>query len=310
MEITDIVMARRFRMLRIGYNVRQALQQIWRNKGMSTASVFAITAMLLILGLFFVITVNINLFTEMLKNNYNEVEVFLNDDVKKSDAENIMKKIDAEPGVKSSAYRSKTEAMKIMKARWGENSYLLDSLGDNPLPSSIVVTVDSMSTADNVIKMVKGTDGVEDVKYYQETVKKLTKITNFLKLAAMIIMVFLIIVSIVVVSNTIKLTVFARAKEIEIMKYIGATNWFIRGPFLIEGILIGVISSAVSAVATFFIYREIISLVGKQFMTIMSSPLVPAGYLSVNLILIFLAIGVSIGACGSIVSMRKFLDTK
>lgn len=297
-------------MLRIGYNVRQALQQIWRNKGMSTASVFAITAMLLILGLFFVITVNINLFTEMLKNNYNEVEVFLNDDVKKSDAEDIMKKIDAEPGVKSSAYRSKTEAMKIMKARWGENSYLLDSLGDNPLPSSIVVTVDSMSTADNVIKMVKGTDGVEDVKYYQDTVKKLTKITNFLKLAAMIIMVFLIIVSIVVVSNTIKLTVFARAKEIEIMKYIGATNWFIRGPFLIEGILIGVISSAVSAVATFFIYREIISLVGKQFMTIMSSPLVPAGYLSVNLILIFLAIGVSIGACGSIVSMRKFLDTK
>ena len=297
-------------MLRIGYNVRQALQQIWRNKGMSTASVFAITAMLLILGLFFVITVNINLFTEMLKNNYNEVEVFLDDDVKKSDAENIMKKIDAEPGVKSSAYRSKTEAMKIMKARWGENSYLLDSLGDNPLPSSIVVTVDSMSTADNVIKMVKGTDGVEDVKYYQDTVKKLTKITNFLKIAAMIIMVFLIIVSIVVVSNTIKLTVFARAKEIEIMKYIGATNWFIRGPFLIEGILIGVISSAVSAVATFFIYREIISLVGKQFMTIMSSPLVPAGYLSVNLILIFLAIGVSIGACGSIVSMRKFLDTK
>ena len=303
-------MARRFRMLRIGYNIRQALQQIWRNKGMSTASVFAITAMLLILGLFFVITVNINLFTEMLKNNYNEVEVFLNDDVKKSDAEDIMKKIDAEPGVKSSTYRSKTEAMKIMKARWGENSYLLDSLGDNPLPSSIVVTVDSMSTADNVIKMVKGTDGVEDVKYYQDTVKKLTKITNFLKLAAMIIMVFLIIVSIVVVSNTIKLTVFARAKEIEIMKYIGATNWFIRGPFLIEGILIGVISSAVSAVATFFIYREIISLVGKQFMTIMSSPLVPAGYLSVNLILIFLAIGVSIGACGSIVSMRKFLDTK
>lgn len=297
-------------MLRIGYNIRQALQQIWRNKGMSTASVFAITAMLLILGLFFVITVNINLFTEMLKNNYNEVEVFLNDDVKKSDAEDIMKKIDAEPGVKSSAYRSKTEAMKIMKARWGENSYLLDSLGDNPLPSSIVVTVDSMSTADNVIKMVKGADGVEDVKYYQETVKKLTKITNFLKLAAMIIMVFLIIVSIVVVSNTIKLTVFARAKEIEIMKYIGATNWFIRGPFLIEGILIGVISSAVSAVATFFIYREIISLVGKQFMTIMSSPLVLAGYLSVNLILIFLAIGVSIGACGSIVSMRKFLDTK
>lgn len=297
-------------MLRIGYNIRQAFQQLRRNKGMSMASVFAITAMLLILGLFFVITVNINLFTEMLKNNYNEVEVFLKDEVTKSEAKQIMKQIETGPGIKSTEYRTKEEAMQILKARWGENSYLLDSLGDNPLPSSIIITVESMSAADKVIDKLDDTKGVEDVKYYQETVEKLTKITNFLKIAALIIMIFLIIVSVVVVSNTIKLTVFARAKEIEIMKYIGATNWFIRGPFLVEGILIGVISSIISATATYFIYKEIIAAVGKQFMTIMSSPLVPAGYLSINLILIFLAIGVSIGACGSIISMRKFLDTK
>ncbi|MDY6038763.1 MAG: permease-like cell division protein FtsX [Eubacterium sp.] len=297
-------------MLRIGYNIRQAFKQLRRNKGMSMASVFAITAMLLILGLFFVITVNINLFTEMLKNNYNEVEVFLKDEVTKSEAKQIMKQIETGPGIKSTEYRTKEEAMQILKARWGENSYLLDSLGDNPLPSSIIITVESMSAADKVIDKLDDTKGVEDVKYYQETVEKLTKITNFLKIAALIIMIFLIIVSVVVVSNTIKLTVFARAKEIEIMKYIGATNWFIRGPFLVEGILIGVISSIISATATYFIYKEIIAAVGKQFMTIMSSPLVPAGYLSINLILIFLAIGVSIGACGSIISMRKFLDTK
>lgn len=88
-------------------------------------------------------------------------------------------------------------------------------------------------------------DGVEDIKYYKETVEKLTKVTNFLQLAALVVMVFLVVVSVVVVSNTIKLTVFARAREISIMKYIGATNWFIRGPFLVEGIIIGIFASLV-----------------------------------------------------------------
>jgi len=122
-------------------------------------------------------------------------------------------------------------------------------------------------------------------------------------------MAFLVIVSVVVVSNTIKLTVFARSKEISIMKYIGATNWFIRGPFLVEGIIIGVFASLVSAAITFVNYSEVVNVIGTQVMTILSSPLVPAGYLSGNLIIIFLAMGVSIGACGSIISMRRFLDT-
>ena len=93
------------------------------------------------------------------------------------------------------------------------------------------------------------------------------------------------------------------------MKYVGATNWFIRGPFLVEGILIGVFASLVSAAITFVIYSKIVNVIGTQVMTILSSPLVPAGYLAGNLICIFLAMGVSIGACGSIISMRRFLDT-
>jgi len=113
----------------------------------------------------------------------------------------------------------------------------------------------------------------------------------------------------VVVSNTIKLTVFARSKEISIMKYIGATNWFIRGPFLAEGIIIGIFSSLVAALLTYGIYSKVVDIIGTQVMTMLSSPLVPSGYLSVNLFVIFLAMGVSIGACGSIISMRKFLDT-
>lgn len=296
-------------MNKIGYNIKQAFTQIGRNKGMSIASVFAITAMMLILGLFFVITVNINLFTEMVKSDYDQVEIFLLDSTDPEEAQSIMNEISGQKGVEDVEYRTKEDALKIMKSRWGESSYLLDSLGENPLPNSVLVTVESLESAGSITDYAADIQGVEDVKYYQETVEKLTKVTDFLQIAALVIMAFLIVVSVVVVSNTIKLTVFARAKEISIMKYIGATNWFIRGPFLAEGIIIGIFSSLVSAAITFGIYSKVVDVIGVQVMTILSSPLVPAGYLAVNLICIFLAMGVSIGAWGSIISMRRFLDT-
>ena len=276
---------------------------------MRLASVFAITAMMLILGLFFVVTVNINLFTEMVKSDYDQVEIFLLDSTTTEEAQQIMDDFEEQKSVKKVEYRTKDDALKIMKSRWGESSYLLDSLGDNPLPNSILITVSSLEGAGDITEYAAGMEGVEDVKYYQETVEKLTKVTNFLQIAALIIMAFLVVVSVVVVSNTIKLTVFARAREISIMKYVGATNWFIRGPFLAEGIIIGVFASLVSAGITFAIYSKVVDIIGVQVMTILSSPLVPAGYLSMNLICIFLAMGISIGAWGSIISMRRFLDT-
>ena len=222
-------------MNRMTYNVKQALQQIFRNKGMSAASIFAITAMMLILGLFFVMTVNINLFTEMIKADYDQVEIFLEDSTDETEAQDIMDQMKNHESVEKVEYRSKEDALNIMKKRWGENSYLLDTLGENPLPNSLLVTVDSLESANAVTEYVNEFDGIEDVKYYKETVEKLTAVTDFLQIACLIIMAFLVIVSVVVVANTIKLTVMARSKEIEIMKYIGATNWFIRGPFFAEG---------------------------------------------------------------------------
>ena len=290
------------------YNVKQVVQQIGRNKGMSFASVLAITAMMLILGLFFVISVNINLFSEMIQKDYDYVEVYLKDDIDAKQADKIKSKLENISGVKDVEYRSKQEALKIMKQRWGESGYLLDSLGDNPLPNSFVINAEDNETANNINKFAKQIDGVEDVKYYKETVDKLTKASNFLQYSAIVIMIFLIVVSVIVVSNTIKLTVLNRAEEISIMKYVGATNWFVRGPFLIEGIFLGIVSSMIAAALTWLIYIQIEKLIGDDIMVILSSPLVPADYLAVNLLVIFLAIGVSVGASGSIVSMRKFLD--
>ena len=228
------------------YNIRQGFTQIFRNRGMSLASIFSITAMLLILGLFFVIMVNINMFTEAVKQDYDQIEVFLLDSTSQEETMNIMSQLKHCDGVTDVEYRSEDEALEIMKQRWGESGYLLDTLGENPLPSSILITVDSLDHAGQVAEYAGTFDGVEDIQYYQETVEKLTKITDFLQIAALIVMAFLVVVSVVVVSNTVKLTVFARAREIRIMKYIGATNWFIRGPFLAEGILIGMIASAIA----------------------------------------------------------------
>ena len=294
---------------RMTYNLKQGFVQIFRNRGMSLASIFSITAMLLILGLFFVITVNINLFTEAVKQDYDQIEVFLLDETTQVQTMKIMAQVKAMDGVTDVTYRTEEEALEIMKERWGESGYLLDSLGENPLPSSILITVDSLEQAGAVADFAGSFEGVEDIQYYQETVEKLTEVTDFLQMAALVIMGFLVIVSVVVVSNTVKLTVFARAKEIEIMKYIGATNWFIRGPFLAEGILIGLIASLVSTVVITAVYGKIVSTIGAQVLAIVSCPLIPVSYLTVNMVIIFLALGMSIGAWGSIVSMRRFLDT-
>ena len=291
------------------YNIKQGFIQIFRNRGMSLASIFSILAMLLILGLFFVITVNINLFTEVVKQDYDQVEVFLLDDTTKAQAEDLMAQIKTQPGVSDVSYRSKDDALQIMKERWGESGYLLDSLGKNPLPASILISVDSLENAGKIAAYAGNLDGIDDIQYYQETVEKLTKITNFLQIGALIIMGFLVIVSVVVVSNTVKLTVFARAKEITIMKYVGATNWFIRGPFLAEGIIIGVLAALLSTGCIALIYERLINAIGTQVLAIVSCPLISVSYMTKNLIVIFLALGASIGAWGSIISMRKFLDT-
>ncbi len=275
---------------------------------MSLASIFSILAMLLILGLCFTIIVNINLFTEVVKQDYDQIDVYILDGTSKSQVDDIIASLKKYKGVEEVLYRDKKEALEILKERWGESGYMLDSLKNNPLPASIQITVDSLDNASRVAQYAGKFEGIDDVTFYQNTVEKLTKITDFLQVAALVIMSFLVVVSIIVVSNTIKLTVIARRDEIYIMKYVGATNWFIRGPFMVEGIIIGLIASLVSAGIITLIYSKIIETIGEQVFAIVSSPLISVEYMSLNLLIIFVALGCSIGAWGSIVSMRRFLN--
>ncbi len=289
------------------YNIKQAFVQIFRNRGMSVASIFSILAMLLILGLVFIIIVNINLFSEIIKQDYDQIEVYITEGATQEQIQDTMAQIQTQPGVTNVEYRSEEEALEILKDRWGESGYLLDSLGENPLPASILIEVDSLDNASDVAAFAGKFEIIEDVRYYRETVDKLTKITHFLQTACVIIMAFLVIVSVIVVSNTIKLTVMARADEIYIMRYVGANNWFIRGPFMVEGIIIGLIASIIASGAIVLIYQKLVEAVGDQIFAIMSSPLISVQYMAVNLSIIFVALGCSIGAWGSIVSMRRYL---
>ena len=288
---------------RAKYTLKQSVSQIGRNKGMNITAVLAISAMMLILGLFFVAFVNVDLFANVIKQDYNIVEVFLNDNNTDAVNNDIGSKLKSTEGVDKVEFRSKADAIKIMKKRWGDNGYLLDSLADNPLPNSYLVYVKDKSVADKLSKSATSISGVEDIKYYQDTVEKLQRITNFIQTASIITMIFLIIVS-----NTIKLTVFARSKEISIMKYLGATDWFVRGPFLFEGIILGFVSATISTALMFVIYSRLIGVVGPDIMRMLSVPVVPTGYLIPNVILIFIALGVGVGTCGSIISIRRFLD--
>lgn len=291
------------------YAFRQTIKQVKRNKGMAFTSVFAIAAMLIILGIFMMIIVNINTAAEIVKQDYNNIEIFFKDSVKTDDILKLQKEIAKWKEVDEVKFRSKDDALKILKKRWGENGYLLNGLASNPLPNSLVLTVDKIEKSDAVAKKAEKVAGVEDVKYYQDTIKKLVSATRGFQIATVVIMAFLIVIATVVVSNTIKLTVFNRSDEIVIMKYVGATNWFIRAPFLLEGILIGIVSSLLASGIVMLIYKSISKAIGDKVLAILSTPMVPAGFLSVNIILIFLALGVSIGAWGSIISMRRFLDT-
>ena len=289
------------------YTLKQAVTQVVRNKTMALTSLFSITAMLLILGMFFILAVNVNLMTENTKQQFDLVEIYLLDETPESDIQSMMQSLSSLDTVDSVEFLSKDDAMAEMQDRWGENAYLLDGLSENPLPRSIRITVHDVSDAESVVEYAENFSGVEDIKYSQSEVEKIVRITNGIQIGALIVILFLIIVS-VIVSNTVKLTVLARGREISIMKYVGATNWFIRGPFLAEGIIIGIIAAAVSSGLVSLLYYWVARSFSQQILVLFSTGLVPIDFMSGNLIVIFMSLGISIGAVGSIISMRKFLD--
>jgi cell division transport system permease protein len=290
------------------YTVRQAFSQIFRNKNMSSASVFSITAMLLMVGLFFTIMVNVNLMAKNAEDQFDTISVYLKDTVTAEQGAELAEQIKVIDHVADAKYVSKDEAMAIMKERWGENGYLLDGVTSNPLPASVEVTSADLEYEDKIVQELNKFDAVDEVRFYRDAIEKVMTITGYVQKGALAIIIVLLIVSLIVVSNTVKLTVHAREEEIHIMKYVGATNWFVRGPFFVEGIIIGLVSSILAVLIVGFAYYKFIEVFTPRFLILFNSGMVPFDFIIENLIIIFVALGVCIGALGSILSMRRFLD--
>ena len=279
-----------------------------RNKGMNLTTILAITAMMLILGLFFVSFVNVNKFARSIGQDYNVIQIYMAEDNTKEVTEAVGTSLQNIKGVENVEYVTKDQALATLKDRWGDNGYLLENLPENPLPDSYTVYVNDKDAANSVAASAPEIKGVDDVVYYRDTIEKLAQLSHFIEVGSIVAMAFLVIVSIVIVANTIKLTVFNREKEIGIMKYLGATDWFVRAPFMWGGIIVGVLSSVIATGLTYLIYTRITGIVGSDITRILAVSIVPAEQITQVLLAMFLCLGIGIGVAGSAISIRRFLN--
>ena len=299
-------MSMRFRIFK---NIlKQGFQGAWRNRGMGLASIGSITAVLIILGMVLIIILSINNVAVEIKSKFDEIQVFLEDDLEEEQIAKIEETIKMSEGVTSAIYQSKEQALEIMKSDWGDEAYLLEGLEDNKLPNSYIIQLKDIEYADGVVDNLKDVEGVEKVKYYKEVIEKLLTMANYIKIAGVIIIVILMFISVFIISNTIKITVTARKREINIMKYVGATNGYIRGPFVIEGIILGLVGAVLSILIVNYGYQYLFKVINKELYVIFTVYLVAPYALLKDIIIMFTAIGVGIGTLGSLVSLKKFLN--
>ncbi len=289
-------------------SIGEAIKNVWRNRMMSFASITSVMLALLILGLVFAIIININSFVEGAQDQFEEIVVYLKDDVDAAGQTELMTSIEGIIGVEQVTFLSKEDAMVDWKRDWGEKAYLLDGLDSNPLPNSIIISLKNLETSDSVVKVLNTLTGIEDIKFYRDVIDKITGAARFIRTLGLAIIVILLIVSTLIISNTIKLAVNARQREINIMKYIGATNWHIKRPFMIEGTILGLIGALVAVGVIYLGYSYMYNYFTSQFYVLIAAHFVPLEAVMYDLLLIFIVLGSGIGALGSINAMRKHLN--
>lgn len=286
------------------YFVTESLNSIRRNGLMSLASLMTVALSLLILGVFTVLVMNLNHMASILESQV-QVTVYLQDTVKEAEVSEIGTRITKLPGVTRVTFVGKEEALNRFKLRLGEQQSLLAELGEaNPLPNSFEVKVDRPERVKPLALAATQLKGVEAARYGQEVVEQLFGLTRMVRIFGLVLILFLGLAALFIIVNTIRLTVFARRREIGIMKYVGATDWFIRWPFIIEGVLLGCLGACIAVVLLTQFYSM---LTGQVYESLAFLPLLPKypflGYVNVFL----LCAGVVIGIVGSLISVKKYL---
>lgn len=289
----------------LGYLTKEGINNIWSNRLMSIASVAVLTSCLVLIGIAFMLFSNINAMLENVEDQ-NVIMVYLKDDITEDQINKAGQDIRMIPSVESADFISKEISYDEQLKSLGEDATLLDGLEENPLPDAYRVTLSDLSEYDTVLKMLSSVENTLSVRGNSDLASQVRQVRTGVTYISIGIIVMLLAVSLFIIANTVRVTMYNRRLEISIMKAVGATNWFIRWPFIIEGVIIGIISGIISLLLVFGIYELALSSLGSLFTLFGNTAVSFAGY-ALPMLLAFVLIGVFAGAFGSIFSMGRYL---
>ena len=290
-------------------HLREGAKGLVRNGWMTFASVSAVTVTLLLVGIFAMVMFNVNKISDNVEKDV-EIQVFVERESDQAKIDAVGKKLEQMPGVESVRYSSKEEELDRFKEQLGEGSQAYQSVEkDNPLHDRYIVKATSPNETETIANTVKKMENIDSVEYGEDYVEKMFNFLEGVRIGGIILIVGLTFMAMFLISNTIKVTIFSRRREIEIMRLVGAKNGFIRAPFFIEGLLMGVLGALIPIAVVYFGYDVTYNALQPQLVTLNKSifTLIPPGELSVQISLILLALGAFIGVWGSTTSLGRFL---
>lgn len=290
--------------------VKESIHSITRHKLISTAAAIAIIAALLILGVFIVFTVNINHLTQVAEGNL-QIRVFLRDDITDEQRSALYDILNADERISEINFESKEEALENFAESLSEYSDLLSDYSgeDNPLPESFIVSTYKVEDLAAIRDLANEyPEVVEYVRYQENFINSLTRFTNFINIFSFVVLLIMSIIALVLIYNMIRLTVANRRKEIDIMKSLGATNSFIRTPFILEGTFLGLLSAVVSYLLLITIYYYGVGFLSGSILFSIDSFFVSPNSIVILLVLSFVIYGCLLGSIGAAVATNKYLD--
>lgn len=287
------------------YLTHEGFRNVWGNRLMSLASVTVLMACLIIMGAGIMIYFNINNVVDKVQSQ-NVVMVYVADDASEDETTQIGTSLKGISNVESCEFVPKEVAFQEQIQSMGGDAALFEGFDEIPLPDAYKVTVKDLSQFENTVSQIKQINKVDSVRENSDLASKLLSLRHAVSIVSVGLVIMLFLVALFIISNTIRITMFSRKLEISIMKAVGATNWFIRWPFMIEGMILGTISGIVSLGVLWGLYA-VAEKVFAQTLSLIGFSLVPFSAYWWQILLVFVAIGLFTGGFGSLVSMAKYL---
>ena len=286
------------------YACGEALRNLYRNKWMTIASVGVVVVTLLMLGGFMMINFNLAHITEDVKKQV-EIVLYIDEEAAAEERDALQEKLMAHSSLAEVRFVHRSEAMERLKEQLGDIVEGYEGAEDNPLRDSYELRTHRPEAVGEVANELKKYPAVAEVNYGKSTVEKLFSATRAVQVIGLALMIGLAVTAIFLIAHTIRLTVFIRRREIMIMKYVGATSWFIRWPFVLEGMLIGALGAALPLAALYYIYQASLEWVASN--NLMFLTLLPLPFVMAELVKYLVPLGTGLGILGSAFSMDRFL---